>query len=252
MSVMDRLFNRPASAGTPSTAAPPNPGAPAPAPAAPGSGDPTEVVVVEKQDDSPLAAFKGFWDTPVDKNGKPVVQTDPLSVPVFNFDPKKVQEQAKNLDFVKDVNPELMAKVAAGGADSIPALMELLNFVQQNSFAAATLTMGNMVNEGLAVHSDNLRKALPRDVQRLQLASTAIDDEILEHPAVVPLVNALRKAAFNKDPNANPAEVAKNVNAYINGIATAVADKKAKATTAEATGTQTNWGNYFGDTGQPG
>jgi hypothetical protein len=262
MSIMDKLFGT--SAANQGTVAGPN-GAQVAAPAVPvtnpvaatGNAAPAGGVTTEKKDDSPLADSSNFWQTPLDSAGKPIVHTDPLSLPVFNFDPAKIQAQARSLNFVSDVNSELLAEaVGQDGRVNPEGLLKLINSVQQNAFSAATLTMGKLVNDGMATHTDQLRKSLPTDFNRQQLKSIPVNEQyrdVLEHPAVKPLIGALRTAQFNKNPSANPTEIAASVDNLLIGLAEAMSATKTGATGKPGTGTSAqaqqagnfDWESYF-------
>lgn len=246
MGIMDKLFG-PAEQGTPSNAGTHGiPAAPQPPVATPAPPAATPAPAPS----SPLDAYSNLWDTPVDEAGKPIANpADLLSTDIFNFDPTKIREQAAGLDFVKDVNPELLARVTAGGADGTAALLELLNGVQQQAFAAATMSMGKMVNAGVLKNNANLKSALPSTIRAAQLADTPVgDNPALSHPAVQPLINALRVTAFNQNPNANPADVAKKVNGFIEGLVTAMAESSptAIANKQQAEEKTTDFRQYFG------
>lgn len=259
MGVMDMLFRNTAAPGnvnSSATVAAPAPtgggglavnsSAPAPiasTPAAPAPAAPAPP-------SSPLDAFTPMWDTPVGADGKPLAPVaDPLATDIFNFDPAKVKEQAGGLDFVKDINPELLAQVTAGGPDAGPALLELLNKVQQGAFAAATLSTGRLINQATQANNARVKSSLPAQINAATLSHMPTDNPVLSHPAVQPLISALRVAEFNKNPNANPADVAKRVNDYVIGISTAVTANApaAVAARAEEAGKVQDWGNYFGE-----
>jgi len=262
MGLMDRIFGGgeggvvnnapvpPAGIAQPNAQNPTNAPRPA-APAAAANTPAAPAAAASAAPSSPLDSFKDFWQTPVDAEGKPVQVTNPaavLSTDIFTFDPAKVTEQANALDFTKDINPELVSKALAGTQESPAALLELLNTVHQKSFAAATLNAGNMVNKAVIANNARIQTALPVAINAAQLSHTPNDNPVLSHPAVQPLVSALRTAAFNKDPNANPAEVAKRVNDYIMNLTEAmkqqdpVVVQQRQADAAK----QTNWGEYFG------
>jgi hypothetical protein len=256
MGVMDKLFGG-ADPGTSSTAQPPaltgnpNPSVNNPQTQVAVPANTPVVPATPASVSSPLDAFSNLWSNPVDANGQPLpTPVDPLSTDIFSFDPAKVREQSNQLDFVKDIKPELLERVTAGGADGTAALLELINGVQQNAFAAATLSAGRMVNQGVLKNNVNIRTALPNSIRSAQLQDTPVgDNPVLSHPAVQPLVHALRLTAFNKDPNANPAAVAKTVNDYIIGLTTAMSANSPEnlaANTATAA-KQTDFRNFFGE-----
>lgn len=257
MGIMDTLFrSADTNPGTSSTAIPPSQTGQSPAPPPPSAGAPAVAnspvaapAVAAPPANSLLDPFKDFWNTPVDADGKPVAQTpDPLAAPIFNFDPTKISAQVKTLDFVKDIKPELISGLVENGQLNTANLLELINTVAQNSMAAATLSTGNMVNQATTANNARMKTALPGVINGVSLAGMPIgDNPVLNHPAVQPLVKALRTAAFAKDANANPAEVSANVERYIAGLAEAMqaTTPAATAATAAEAAKKQDWSNYF-------
>lgn len=261
MGIMDKLFGGGEGGVSTTTAvtgvthnapaAPPGTQPMRPAPAAPAiaNNTPAATPAPAAAPSSPLDAFKGLWETPVDAEGKPIAPpVDPLAAPIFNFDPAKVTEQAKALDFTKGINPELVSGLVQNGQLNTDNLLKLINEVSQTAFAAATLNTGNLVTTAVQKNNTALKTALPSQIRGVQLADTPIgDNPVLSHPAVAPLVHALRTAQFTKNPNANPADVNKSVMDYLGGLAEALQATTPAATEKREAVTrgQTNWGNYF-------
>lgn len=188
---------------------------------------------------SSLDALTKFWDTPKDADGKPVVPgADPLAQTVFNFDHAKVVESAKSLNFTAGVNPELVTQALSGDAK---AFLEVINQVSQSAFSAATINTGQMINQGTATNNGRIKASLPRSIKEVQLDQMPASNSVFQHPAAQPLVTALRKMAFAKDPNANPADINESVEALLGGLSVAISDAdpakieaKAKAVAGEA------------------
>lgn len=181
--------------------------------------------------DSPLDSLKSFWDTPKDAEGKEVQPTaDPLSQSIYNFDPKKITDSARKLDFTSGMNPETITKALGGDPQ---AFMDAINHAAQTAFAAATLNTGKLINDGHTTNNQRFASTLPTQIKRVQLSQTETSNPILQHAAAQPLVEALKAMAFAKDPNANPADVTRSVEALLVGLGTAIA-----AETPEAVGTR--------------
>lgn len=195
----------------PNAAAGPIPTAPAPAPV-PGAPAPAPSPTPAPAPGSALDQFKDLWQNPTNAEGKPVVYTDPLAQPVLQFDPAKIQESAAKLNFTSGLAPELLTKALSG---DVQAFADILNSVARAAVTGVTVNTGQVVNAALATQSQRLQEALPSHVKRVQLAQQPVDNPILEHPSVQPLMNALKQAEFNKNPSADPAEVHKKVSDYL-------------------------------------
>lgn len=228
----------PIAASTP-VAATPTPVAATPTPVAAAAN-------TEQAASSPLDALKAFWDTPKDAEGKPLAAaTDPTASEIFNFDPVKVAESARKLNFTSDLNPELVTKALSGDAQ---AFMDVINHATQTAFTAATLNTGRLINQGHATNNERFTSKLPTAIKQVQLEQTETTNPILQHEAAQPLVAALKKMAFAKDPSASPADVTKQVEALLVGLGTAMAEATPEATARRATvkAGEQDWSSFLG------
>lgn len=194
---------------------------------------------------SSLDGFKSFWDTPKGEDGKPLVpKPDPTSTDIFNFDPAKITASSKKLDFTQGLDPALVSQ--ALGGDSA-AFMAVINHATQTAFAAATVNTGKMINKSHVDNNDRVRSTLPSAIKQVQLSQTATVNPVLQHEAAQPLVTALKQMAFAKDPNADPADVAKSVEALLMGLGSAMAASTPDAIAARSVvkpGEQ-DWSNFL-------
>lgn len=216
-------------------------------PAAPAAGDQQPPAAKEVTPTSHLDQFAALWETPTTADGKPVQPVaDPLKAPVFNFDPKAIQTSASKMDFMTGMAPDLATKALGGDA---AALGELINGAVRNAVVGITLSQGNMINQAVVANNERVTQALPRHIKSVQLMEAPTENPVLDHPAVQPLVGALKQMAFAKDPNASPAAVAKTVSDYIAGLGLALhetspAATAAKAAAAKASGEQ-DWSAFL-------
>ena len=79
---------------------------------------------------NPLDEFASLWQN--DPKLQP--QVDPLTQPLFNSDPVKIQEAANKMDFISQLQPDLLAKAMSG------QLLQL-NSTQQPSNKLLRVTM---------------------------------------------------------------------------------------------------------------
>lgn len=195
--------------------------------AAPAVAGAPEHQVAAKPEGSSLDKLTSFWDTLKDGDGKPVAPAaDPTQQSIYNFDPAKVSESARTLDFTSGLDPELVTKALSGDAG---AFLQAINHATQTAFAAATINTGKLINEGHVTNNERFKSTLPTQIKKVQLAQTATTNPILQHPAAQPLVEALKSMAFAKNPNANPADVTASVEALLIGLGTAAAENTPEA-----------------------
>ncbi len=220
-------------------------GVPAAPAAAPGvAGAPVQQEQAQPEGSS-LDKLTSFWDTLKDSDGKPVAPAaDPTTQSIYNFDPAKVNESARSLDFTQGLDPELVTKALGG---DVQAFLQTINHATQTAFAAATINTGKLINDGHATNNERVKSILPTQIKKVQLSQTATTNPILQHAAAQPLVEALKSMAFAKNPNANPADVTASVEALLIGLGTAAAENTPDALQKKqvAAAGEQDWSSFF-------
>ena len=92
-----------------------------------------------------------------------------------------------------------------------------------------------MLNQAIAANNQKVSAALPVHIKRTQLLSNGEEDPVLSHPSVQPLVNSLKQMAFAKNPNAEPAEINKQVAKYLRAMGSALHETSPEAVAARKT-----------------
>lgn len=188
----------------------------------------SQTIDATKGVNSPLDNLQSFWDTPTDAQGKPVAApVDPLASPIFTLNSAKVKESAAKLDFTAGIDQTALTEAFG---DKAGLLMQMMNQVGQQAFVAGTLNTGSMIDHGVKSNNNRFQSTLPRHIKEVQLSQTGTSNPVLSHPAAIPLVNGLKKMAFDKNPDANPADVMASVEALLLGLGTAMADTTPEAT----------------------
>lgn len=189
------------------------------------TGQPTQPVApkVEPTPDplnSHLEDMAAVWKTATTADGKPIApQADPLAQPLFNFKKDDVIASSKKLDFTASVNPELATKALAGDA---AALQQYVNETVQTAFAAMTLNAGSLMNEGFVAHGRAFDQALPTRLRNHEVSNRVSDDPVLSHPAVAPMIQAMKAMIAAQQPNLRPDQVQAAAENYVKGIGSAV------------------------------
>lgn len=227
-----------ATAGPINSPPPPNGGAPV-------TTSPVAPPVAATPPSSPLDEYKSLWETPTGADGKPIVHTDPLATPLLNFDPIKIAESAKGLNFTSKIDPTLAGKALGGDAQ---ALSDYVNAAVQAAVVGITTSQGNLINNAIDANNKRVNSTLPEHIRRVQLGQQSVENSALNHPAVAPLVQALTQAEFNKNPNANPQDVHKKIQDYLVSLGQVINENdptKVAASTKAAAG-EVDWLAYGG------
>ena len=203
MGLFSSMFPTPAAAAASPVAAPTPAPTPAPAP---------EAVV------SPLDSFTKLWETsPVDPNAPP----EPGKF-FSSADPVKMLASARKVDFAKSISPELMAKMAAGGQDSIGAFAAALNEVGQRAYAQATLAATQIADASIKNYSDGSATRLPSLIKQHSVAETIRNSNpLLQHPAAAPILEALQSQLTVKYPQATVKEIEAFATDYLKAFSSA-------------------------------
>jgi hypothetical protein len=167
-----------------------------------------------------LEQHSKVWETPA---------IDPKTAPkdIFEgFDPAKVMEATGKVDFSKVLTPDLLAKVNAGGAEATTALAQVLTQLGQNTLGRSTITTKTIVEEALKAQRVEFEKALPGLVKQAQVTSNlAVENPLLQHPALKPVVSALQQQISANNPEATTAQIQEAINGYLSTLGQVFAPK---------------------------
>jgi hypothetical protein len=166
---------------------------------------------------SPLEEMAKLWETDPTKQGN--TPSDPFAEPLFTMDPKKLRESSAQLDFTSQISPELMQKALSGDGQ---AMMQIINQTAQNA-VATSLQMSTMLAEQTGAKlGQRFKSTLPNEMRRFQIDNTTPQTEILQNPAVSPMLKMIRERVAVNNPNMRPAEVNAKAEAYLLQMADAL------------------------------
>lgn len=177
--------------------------------------DPQQNPKGNEGDKSPLDKFQDLFDTaPKDQDpNKP--QQDPNVF--YALDPEKLKEAARRQDFTMIENFEELAQSAIGG--DINSLKTLLNSVTQNAFISAAQLSGDIANRTTSRGLERTKTELPDQFKSfLSQDNLTQVNEAFRHPAMQPMVNAVRQQVQQKYPEASSKEITEMVNQYLTAV----------------------------------
>lgn len=211
----------------------PNGGGGAPANGGPAGGAPAG--------GSPMDAFTQLWQTPADSQGN--ASTNPLDA--FNFDPSKVIEGSRKLNFGAGVSQEQVTKALGGDAGS---LMQLINTVAQNAFAQSVQFNAGMMRHGVEGFGADLERRLPDMFRQYSTEAQLNSNPLAQHPATQPLLKALSTQFTAQYPMASAQEIQQYVQEYFNGIVSMIKQPDAEQTPTGPV--EINWEQLANGSGQ--
>src|SRR5438874_153572 len=157
---------------------------------------------------SGLDAFADIWNTAPN----PGQQGQPL----FNVSQDKMMEAARKQNFVNGINPEHLAKAAAGGQEGIQAILDIVNTATQNAYAQSAFA-GTKLIEGALDKSQFARTSdLDNRFKTLTVSnSLQAENPIFSNPAAKPMLDSIQQNLIVKYPNATPTELANMAKSYL-------------------------------------
>jgi len=187
---------------------------------------------------SPMDEFKSLWEPSATPN---VDATLPANM-FAGTDPAKMLESARKVDFAKNISPEVLAKITAGGPDAAAAFASAINDVAQRSYAQSSFASTKIVEAALAKFQEGLDSRLPSQVKNFQVRESLRESNpALMHPAAAPIMEALQAQLTVKYPNASVAELQGMASQYLTSFTTAATPPKA----GPAIPVSEDWDKFF-------
>lgn len=180
---------------------------------------------------NPLDAYAKLWDT---------ANTAPEAAPVFNLDPKVLNDVSGSMDFAKSVPPEMMQKAMAGDYQS---MIQIMNHVGQQSYKAALAHGSNLTDKFV----DSRLKFDMKNVGT-QVKSALAENEMASipnynHPAVKNEVKRIANQMQKQNPDASPAEIAMATKEYFTTVYSAI--NPSPTSSESAPKADEDWDKFF-------
>lgn len=220
-------------------AGPSNPGAnpanmgsgPAPAPA----GGP--VPGVASSLDNFAAMFK---PKAVDPNApKAPTLADPILGPM---DPAAFRQQVSTANFASGIPAETIQKAISGDAT---AFSEAINLAAREAFAAAAQLSHGLVEHGSRTAAERLNGTLDSRIRNFQIKTQNTNHEALTHPAVAPMLNAVKMQIATSNPQMSPEQVQQQAETYFTQMADVLTAPKRAAAQAANTPKEADFSSYL-------
>lgn len=204
--------------------APANPGA------APGAmmGAPTPAAAGGPQ--NPMDSFVDmFKPRPVDpKAPKAPTLADPFLSPL---DPTAFKQQVSTANFAAAIPQETLQKALSGDTQ---AFMDAINTASREAFAASAQLSHGLVEHGARTAADRVSNSMDSRIRNFQIRSQNTSNEALAHPAVAPMLNAVKVQIAQSNPNLTPEAVQQQAEQYFTQMADVLVAPKQQAAAAAA------------------
>ena len=190
---------------------------------------------------SPLDSFADmFKPKPVDPNApKPVTLQDPILGPL---DPTTFRQQVANANFAANIPADTIQKAISGDAQ---AFADAINSAAREAFAAAAQLSHGLVEHGSRTAAERLNGTLDSRIRNFQIKTQNTNHEALAHPAVAPMLNAVKMQIATSNPQLSPEQVQQQAETYFTQMADVLTAPKKAAEQAANTPKVTDFSSYL-------
>lgn len=204
MGIIDSILGRPATQSA------------KPAPAAPVQEQENQIQQ-QQAETNPLDAYKNLQD-----NGDNADE----SAPSFSIDDEALSGVAGKLNFIKDINPELVQKATSGDAS---ALVALINATAQQSYRAALKHVTTLTDTHLAQRETFNQKAIKSGVRENLIQQEISTIPNASHPVVQQEIARIARDFAKRSPEATPAQIKEQAIRYFNEVHNAMSGQSESA-----------------------
>lgn len=182
----------------------------------------------------PMLDFDNLWEpNEIDPDNPP----EEFAGYLPNIDPKVFGERVNQMDFARNIKPELLQAIAAGGDGALKALPEVINMMGRQFFTQTFNASKNMTAAGLT----SVEKRFMNDLIPTSIRDSFIDEnvgqnnELAKDPKFAPIVKLMTNQYRNKFPKASATDINTAVNAYLETLQKTPTKKVTRKTPDNAT-----------------
>jgi hypothetical protein len=200
-------------------------------PAAPAAGGPT----------NPLDAYANlFTPKPVDpKAPKAPTMADPI---LGTLDPVAFRQQVSTANFASSIPPEQMQKALGG---DVQAFTDVINAASREAFAAAAQLSHGLIEQGVRTGAERMNSGLDSRIRNFSIKSQNTSNEALTHPAVAPMLNAVKMQIASSNPNLSADQVQQQAEQYFSQMADVLVAPKQAAAAAQQKPSGMDFSSYL-------
>jgi len=181
-----------------------------------------------------------FKPKPADPNAPktPTLQ-DPILGPM---DPSAFRQQISTANFASGIPAETIQKAVSG---DVNAFSEAINLAAREAFAAAAQLSHGLVEHGSRTAAERLNGTLDSRIRNFQIKTQNTNHEALSHPAVAPMLNAVKMQLATSNPQLTPEQVQQQAEAYFTQVADVLTAPKKAAAQAANTPKEMDFSSYL-------
>jgi len=190
---------------------------------------------------NPLDSFADmFKPKAVDPNAP---KTPTLADPILGqLDPTQFRQQVEQANFAASIPQETIQRAISGDAQ---AFSDAINAAAREAFAAAAQLSHGLVEHGSRTAAERLNSSLDSRIKNYQLRTQNTSIEQLQHPAVAPMLNAVKMQIAQSNPQLSPEAVQQQAEQYFMQMADVLSAPKRQAEEQAARPKETDFSSYL-------
>lgn len=158
------------------------------------------------------------------------------------MDPTAFRQQVSNANFAANIPQEQMQKALGG---DLQAFSDVINSAAREAFAAAAQLSHGLVEQGVRTGADRLNGTLDSRIRNFQVKSQNTSNEALNHPAVAPMLSAVKSQIALSNPNLSADQVQQQAEQYFTQMADVLVAPKQAAAAANNKPAQGDFSSYL-------
>ena len=166
---------------------------------------------------------------------KPATLADPI---LGQLDPTAFKQQVAQANFAASIPQETIQKAISGDAQ---AFADAINSAAREAFAAAAQLSHGLVEHGSRTAAERVSGSLDSRIRNFQIKSQNTNHEALAHPAVAPMLSAVKMQIASSNPQLSPEQVQRQAEDYFTQMADVLTAPKRQAAEAAAAPKQSDF-----------
>ncbi len=167
--------------------------------------------------------------------------SDPLLSPL---DPAAFRQQIAQSNFAAAVPQDVMQRAVTG---DVTAFTEAINIAAREAFAASAQLSHGLVEHGARTAGERVSSTLDGRIRNFQVRSQNTSNEALSHPAVAPMLNAVKMQIAQGNPNLSAEQVQLKAEQYFTQMADVLTapNKQAQAASQQKANSGTDFSDFL-------
>lgn len=164
---------------------------------------------------------------------------DPLLAPL---DPTAFKQQVSQANFTNSIPPEVLTKAMSG--DPV-AFSEAINMAAREAFSAAAQLSHGLAENATRTGLERMDGMLDGRIKNYTVRTQSVSNEALNHPAVQPMLNAVKMQIAQSNPNLSPKEIQTQAEQYFDQMSSVLQGAKQPVTQAQSGPRETDFSSYL-------